>query len=175
MISCLPFRPPQGQPRSFSGQSVRARVAPQAAPRSAVVVRAEEKASAPAIVDRSKDTLWFASEQSLSYLDGSLPGDFGFDPLGVSDPEGAGVFVTPEWLAYSEVIHGRFAMLGAAGCLAPEVLGAWGVIPPETGLVWFKTGVILPAGLPKNLYWSDPFNLFFVEVIARTYPARRCR
>ena len=35
---------------------------------------------------------WFSSPQSLSYLDGSLPGDFGFDPLGLSDPEGAGQF-----------------------------------------------------------------------------------
>ena len=34
-------------------------------------------------VDRSKDQLFFASEASLSYLDGSLPGDFGFDPLGL--------------------------------------------------------------------------------------------
>lgn len=49
-------------------------------------------------VDRSKDQLFFPSEQSLSYLDGSLAGDFGFDPLGLSDPEGAGGFVDPEWL-----------------------------------------------------------------------------
>lgn len=42
----------------------------------------------------------FTSEQALSYLDGSLPGDFGFDPLGLMDPEGAGGFVTPQWLAY---------------------------------------------------------------------------
>ncbi len=51
-------------------------------------------------VDRSKDTLFFASDQSLSYLDGSLPADFGFDPLGLSDPEGAGGFIDPKWLAY---------------------------------------------------------------------------
>ena len=29
-------------------------------------------------VDRSKDTLFFASDQSLAYLDGSLPADYGF-------------------------------------------------------------------------------------------------
>lgn len=32
----------------------------------------------PTQVDRSKDQLFFASEASLTYLDGSLPGDFGF-------------------------------------------------------------------------------------------------
>merc|ERR1711963_951258 len=50
----------------------------------------EKKGGAVAKVDRSKDTLLFASEQSLSYLDGSLPADYGFDPLGLSDPDGAG-------------------------------------------------------------------------------------
>jgi light-harvesting complex I chlorophyll a/b binding protein 3 len=145
------------QAKAFSGAAVRPR-----ASRANVVVRAE-KTDAPAKVARSKDGLLFASEQSLSYLDGSLAGDFGFDPLGMSDPEGAGGFVTPEWLAYSEIIHGRFAMLGAAGCIAPEILGAAGVIPPETGLVWFKSGVIPPAGQPH--YWTDGFNLFFLEVL----------
>ena len=29
-------------------------------------------------VDRTKDTLFFASDQSLAYLDGSLPADYGF-------------------------------------------------------------------------------------------------
>merc|ERR1719230_979633 len=141
------------QGKAFAG--VRARAAPKAARVGSVVVRAEaEETTAVTQVDRSKDTLWFASEQSLSYLDGSLPGDFGFDPLGLSDPEGAGVFVTPEWLSYAEVIHGRWAMLGAAGCIAPEILAAAGVIPSETGLVWYKSGVIPPAGFPKELYWS---------------------
>ena len=68
-------------------------------------------------VDRSKDDIYFASEQSLSYLDGSLAGDYGFDPLGVSDPEGAGVFISPQWLSYAEIIHGRFAMLGLVSAL----------------------------------------------------------
>ncbi|CAL9201400.1 unnamed protein product [Musa hybrid cultivar] len=43
--------------------------------------------------------LWFASKQSLSYLDGSHPGDYGFDPLGPSDPDGTGRLIEPKWLA----------------------------------------------------------------------------
>lgn len=54
---------------------------------------------------------------------GSLPGDFGFDPLGLSDPEGTGGFIEPKWLAYGEVINGRYAMLGAVGAIAPEIFG----------------------------------------------------
>jgi light-harvesting complex I chlorophyll a/b binding protein 3 len=65
-----------------------------------------------------------------------------------------------------QVIHCRWAMLGAAGCIAPEVLGKAGVIPEATGIEWFRTGVIPPAGVPKDLYWTDPFSLFWVEVIA---------
>jgi light-harvesting complex I chlorophyll a/b binding protein 3 len=127
----------------------------------------EKKGGAVAKVDRRKDTLLFASEQSLSYLDGSLPADYGFDPLGLSDPDGAGGFITPEWLRYSEVIHSRFAMLGAAGIVGPSILAYAGLIPqtPEE-VTWFKTGVIPPAGTYERGYWADPYTLFFLEVIA---------
>lgn len=40
-----------------------------------------------------------------------------------------------------QVIHARWAMLGAAGCIAPEILGKAGVIPAETAVDWFRTGV----------------------------------
>ncbi|GFH20585.1 chlorophyll a-b binding protein, chloroplastic, partial [Haematococcus lacustris] len=62
------------------------------------------------------------------------------------------------------VIHARWAMLGAAGCIAPEILAAAGVAPPETGVAWFRSGVILPAG-QYDKYWTDPFTLFFIEVV----------
>jgi light-harvesting complex I chlorophyll a/b binding protein 3 len=133
------------------------------APRS-VVCRAEgEKAIAK--VDRSKDTLYFTSDATLDYLDGSLPGDFGFDPLGLMDPVNSGGFVNPEWLRYGEIMNGRWAMLGAAGCIAPEVLGKMGMIPAETAIPWFRTGVIPPAGTYDG-YWTDPYSLFFIEIIA---------
>ncbi|KAJ9517446.1 hypothetical protein QJQ45_024902, partial [Haematococcus lacustris] len=128
-----------------------------------VVVRAEE--SAVAKVDRSKDFLYIGSDaNALKYLDGTLPADYGFDPLGLLDPVNSGGLVNPRWLQYSEVIHARWAMLGAAGCIAPEILAAAGVAPPETGVAWFRSGVILPAG-QYDKYWTDPFTLFFIEVV----------
>lgn len=57
-------------------------------------------------------------------------------------------------------------MLGAAGCIAPEILGKSGLIPEATNIEWFRTGVYPPAGVPKDLYWTDPFSLFWIEVIA---------
>merc|ERR1712224_740709 len=123
-------------------------------------------------VGREKTGLWFASEQSLKYLDGTLPGDYGFDPLGVYDPEGKGFAVSPSWLQYAEVIHARWAMLGAAGCIAPEFLGKIGVIPAETAIPWFKSGVIPPAGNYDH-YWSDPYTTFFVEVILMQFAELR--
>ena len=115
--------------------------------------------------------LFLSSPSSFSYLDGSLPADYGFDPLGLSDPAtGAGGFVTPKWLAYSEVIHGRWAMLGAAGIIAPEILADAGAIPQSPAdVLWFKSGVIPPAGTYGPGYWTDPFNLFWIEVVAMQF------
>ncbi|CAE6126415.1 unnamed protein product [Arabidopsis arenosa] len=62
-------------------------------------------ASTPPVKQGANRPLWFASSQSLTYLDGSLPGDYGFDPLGLSDPEGTGGFIEPRWLAYGEIIN----------------------------------------------------------------------
>ncbi|KAM7492453.1 hypothetical protein LguiA_035374 [Lonicera macranthoides] len=115
--------------------------------------------------------LLFASKQSLSYLDGSLPGDYGFDPLGLSDPEGAGGFIEPNWLTYGEIINGRFAMLGAAGAIAPEILGKLGLIPAETALPWFQTSVIPPAGTYN--YWADNYTLFVLEMALMGFAEHR--
>ncbi|KAL0311428.1 UNVERIFIED_CONTAM: Chlorophyll a-b binding protein 8, chloroplastic [Sesamum angustifolium] len=101
----------------------------------------------------------------------NLPGDYGFDPLGLSDPEGTGGFIEPKWLAYGEIINGRFAMLGAAGAIAPEILGKAGLIPAETALPWFKTGVIPPAGTYN--YWADPYTLFVLEMALMGFAEHR--
>ncbi len=122
--------------------------------KSSFVVRA---ASTPPVKQGTDRQLWFASKQSLSYLDGSLPGDFGFDPLGLSDPEGTGGFIEPKWLAYGEIINGRYAMLGAVGAIAPEILGNAGLIPP--------------AGTYS--YWADPYTLFVFEMALMGFAEHR--
>ncbi|CAL9046753.1 chlorophyll a-b binding protein 8, chloroplastic-like [Musa acuminata AAA Group] len=128
-------------------------------------------ASTPPVKQGADRQLWFASKQSLTYLDGSLPGDYGFDPLGLSDPEGTGGFIEPKWLAYGEVINGRYAMLGAVGAIAPEIFGKLGWIPPETALPWFKTGVFPPAGTYN--YWADPYTLFVLEMALMGFAEHR--
>ncbi|XP_024013481.1 chlorophyll a-b binding protein 6, chloroplastic isoform X2 [Eutrema salsugineum] len=61
---------------------------------------------------------WMPGEPRPAYLDGSAPGDFGFDPLGLGEvPENL------ERYKESELIHCRWAMLAVPGILVPEALG----------------------------------------------------
>jgi light-harvesting complex I chlorophyll a/b binding protein 3 len=122
--------------------------------------------------ERSGEVLWFASDQSLRYLDGKIPGDYGFDPLGVYDPESKGFAVSPSWLRYAEIIHGRWAMVGSAGCVTPEILGKLGIIPTATSIPWFRSGVIPPAG-DYGQYWTDTYTIFFVEVVLMQFAELR--
>merc|ERR1719321_119224 len=61
--------------------------------------------------------IWFPGSEPPEYLDGSMAGDFGFDPLRLgSDP------YTLKWFREAELQHCRWAMLGVAGTLAGEIV-----------------------------------------------------
>ncbi|KAJ0442993.1 putative chlorophyll A-B binding protein [Helianthus annuus] len=95
------------------------------------------------------------------WLDGSLPGDFGFDPLGLGkDP----AFL--KWYREAELIHGRWAMAAVLGIFVGQ---AWSGIP------WFEAGAdpgaiapfsfgsllgtqLLLMGWVESKRWVDFFN-----------------
>eukprot|EP00897_Mesotaenium_endlicherianum_P002129 jgi/Mesen1/1944/ME000146S01019 len=61
---------------------------------------------------------WLPGEPRPSYLDGSAPGDYGFDPLRLGE-----VPSNLERHREAEIIHCRWAMLAVPGVLIPEALG----------------------------------------------------
>ncbi|GFH21535.1 chlorophyll a-b binding protein, chloroplastic, partial [Haematococcus lacustris] len=61
---------------------------------------------------------WLPGSETPSWLAEDIPGNYGFDPVGLGrDSE------TLMRFREAELIHCRWAMLGVAGCLAVEVLG----------------------------------------------------
>jgi len=64
-------------------------------------------------------------------LDGSMAGDVGFDPLGLSNIEDVGVDLY--WLREAEIKHCRVAMMAAAGVFWVEILGSFPGMPEGYG------------------------------------------
>ena len=90
-------------------------VLPVSSPRLAVIrTLSSRSVRACAAVDRP---LWRPGSEPPAHLDGSLPADFGFDPLGLGQDDQ----LLP-WFAEAERVHSRWAMLGVAGILAQEIV-----------------------------------------------------
>lgn len=88
---------------------------------------------------------WLPGSDTPAYLE-SLPASYGFDPLGLAE--------TPSNLKRfqeSEVIHGRWAMLGVAGVLAVELLGQGN---------WYDAPLPLVQGGKATYFGAEiPFDL----------------
>mmetsp|Transcript_21084 Transcript_21084/g.29189 ORF Transcript_21084/g.29189 Transcript_21084/m.29189 type:complete len:248 (+) Transcript_21084:102-845(+) len=103
--------------------------------------------------------LWLPGSKAPEYLDGSLPGDFGFDPLGLgSDPE------MLKWFQQAELMHCRWAMLGTAGVLFTEAatVGGSADLP-----MWTEAGAkINESGITNGLtlFWMQMILMNWAEV-----------
>jgi len=146
--------------------------APEAAPTKVAPKKTIKKAapikkggsSAQAGSDLSK---WYGSGRKLylpggllsldndvpSYLNGTLAGDYGFDPLGL------GADGNVDNYREAELIHARWAMLALPGIVIPEALN----IP---GSYWLDTGKVFldgEAGRPEIL--QNPVLFAAIQVV----------
>eukprot|EP01024_Parvocaulis_polyphysoides_P074147 TRINITY_DN9566_c0_g1_i10.p2 TRINITY_DN9566_c0_g1~~TRINITY_DN9566_c0_g1_i10.p2 ORF type:complete len:164 (+),score=36.91 TRINITY_DN9566_c0_g1_i10:183-674(+) len=79
------------------------------------------------IVSAGDRQMWLVGATPPVHLDGSLAGDFGFDPLGLgTEPDRF------KWYVEAEKTNGRWAMMAVAGIMGQELLG----VTPK----WFEAG-----------------------------------
>eukprot|EP00240_Pyramimonas_obovata_P013555 CAMPEP_0118956470 /NCGR_PEP_ID=MMETSP1169-20130426/61595_1 /TAXON_ID=36882 /ORGANISM="Pyramimonas obovata, Strain CCMP722" /LENGTH=225 /DNA_ID=CAMNT_0006904503 /DNA_START=589 /DNA_END=1266 /DNA_ORIENTATION=- len=133
-------------------------------------VRAHRQVSNGSVTKMAMEPNWCPGRPRPAYLDGSLAGDFGFDPLGL----GADT-ATLARFQEAELISARWAMLGAMGVISVEALGYGD---------WYSAALA-----PTQTYFGTevPFDvptLAIIEFLAMAYleakrneetdPVKRC-
>ncbi|RVW40526.1 Protein CYPRO4 [Vitis vinifera] len=102
------------------------------------------------VVQAQQRPTWLPGLDPPPYLNGTLAGDFGFDPLGLGeDPENL------RWYVQAELVHARFAMAGVAGILVTDLLRVTGIsnLP-----VWYEAGAV-------KFEFASTEALFIVQLI----------
>ncbi|KAG5184354.1 light harvesting complex protein [Tribonema minus] len=148
---------------------------------------------------KSSSTMSMVASKSLPFLpkpeklDGSLPGDVGFDPLNLSATDELGLDLY--WFREAEVKHGRIAMLAVAGVLFCDQVGSlpgfpsgkdqmdlfWQVFAEKPNVVGagvvavsileFISGIAITAGRKDGSREAGDFNLDPFNV--RADPAKK--
>ncbi|KAK9808091.1 hypothetical protein WJX73_004628 [Symbiochloris irregularis] len=140
-------RPTRGLSSAFTGRSILPSAGTSSARRVSVAARAGNKTSPNYKLEKPNrlwegGEIWFPGQEPPSYLDATLPGDRGFDPLRLAEND-----KFRPWLVEAELYNGRVAMLGVVGMLWVEVIGRgpWSTAP-------FRVDWVLPYALSIALF-----------------------
>lgn len=128
--------------------SQRSAVLPRMAPAQRAVAAAAQKA-----IPATGRPQWIPGNIPPPHLDGSMVGDYGFDPLNLGKRPNV-----LYWFRQAELQHARWAMLGAAGIMITSAFG----LP-----VWYEAGEVSLDNLPVpfgTLVAAQIFLMNFVEV-----------
>jgi hypothetical protein len=102
---------------------------------------------------------WLPGGKIPPYLDGTLAGDYGFDPLSLgSKPEAL------RWMVQAELVHGRTAMAAASSIIFTDAAAKAGANIPA----WYDAGKVYvesPGAIPFSTLLVTQFVLYhFVEI-----------
>merc|ERR1712060_474049 len=111
------------------------------------------------VISNAKAGNWYPGAASPKWLDGSLPGDYGFDPLKLgTEPEQL------KWFAQAELLHARFAMLGCLGILAPEAASKLGVDWPGANVDWVEAATFQYDADSKVYFVIQLFLMHWIKI-----------